>query len=88
MNTVSKPVSKYAVLGYGLETGRRKIPKPTRATPGSDRKMAVLSFRARHGYEMWHPMDARFGSVGDDAGSELAARLLMRLLGEGGGEDE
>lgn len=33
--------------------------KPTSAAPGSDEKIAVLSFRASKGYPLFHPLDRR-----------------------------
>ena len=32
---------------------------PAVAAPGSDEKIAVLSFRAKHGLNLWHPGDRK-----------------------------
>lgn len=44
----------------------RPMPAPTKALPGTKRKIEVLRDRASAGQELWHPKDARHrGSVAD-----------------------
>src|SRR5262245_56459506 len=45
-------------------------PKPTRHSPGTAGKVAVLAWRARHGYGLWHPDDA----TGEDAAASPPCR--------------
>ena len=49
-----------ALLCFG-ETGEcdENWYKPTSAAPGSDEKLAVLCFRARHGLPLFHVLDRR-----------------------------
>jgi hypothetical protein len=52
--------SKFARRGVGNANHRSKVPpEPTSALPGTPEKVAVLEERARLGYSLWHPLDAR-----------------------------
>lgn len=62
------PTSKYAHRGVGNVCGNRPPPDaPTAAAPGTEEKMAVLAERARLGFSLWHPLDARHGDTGQGA---------------------
>ena len=45
---------------YFPPPSRGRPPKPTTALPGSRVKMAVMAWRARNGYLIFHPGDANF----------------------------
>lgn len=53
------PTSKYARKGTGIgHRTRAPLPaEPTRATPGTPEKMAVLARRAERGEQLFHPED-------------------------------
>lgn len=56
--------------------GPRKMPRPTRALPGTPEKVRVLAERFARGEELYHPLDARrppggtFYSPGTHLGGE------------------
>jgi hypothetical protein len=51
--------SKYGRRGLGNFNGSAPLPAfPTKATPGSEEKLAILAERARMKQSLWHPDDA------------------------------
>jgi hypothetical protein len=50
--------SKFATVGVKDFNGRRPLPKPTDALPGTPEKVKVLCERARLLQALWHPLDA------------------------------
>lgn len=50
------------ILMIGDSFGSRPLPPwPTRALPGSRMKVAVMAWRYRRGYALFHPLDAKWG---------------------------
>jgi hypothetical protein len=54
-------------------TGKRPLPPPTDAAPGSEAKVLVLMRRARLRQALWHPEDARVRHAGRREG-----RVVLR----------
>lgn len=65
--------SKYARRGLGNTAGGLPLPpEPTTAAPGTPEKMAAMGQRAKDGYAIFHPADARH--EGDPLPLEFIAR--------------
>jgi hypothetical protein len=43
--------------GVGIVKGKRPVPEPTVAYPGTAEKVQVLEERARRGEQLFHPLD-------------------------------
>jgi len=53
--------SKFGRRGLGIFNGAAPLPPyPTKASPGSSEKLAILAERARLKQSLWHPDDAPF----------------------------
>ena len=52
-------------------------PWPTRAEPGTDEKLRVIEWRAKHGFALWHPRDPVI--VPTASGNLLPGRLLIAV---------
>jgi len=72
--------SKFARRGEGNFNGNPDAPPtPTRATPGSDEKIAILAERARLKQSLWHPDDSGYG--GKSSNPDESPEPLSALAG-------
>lgn len=61
------PPNHHRRRGSGIDnTAPRLAPRPTAALPGTPEKIAVMAERAANGYAVFHPLDSRWGELGND----------------------
>jgi hypothetical protein len=54
--------------------GRKPLPQPTDALPGTEAKMRVLEERRAAGQELWHPLDPGTRDMAEAVGSGRSTR--------------